>query len=155
MSENRKFEILRKLAQESRRHPELLLKTRRGYVIYAAFELIPYDNNILVVESNNRVKRFTSMKSALRYCTALKYHDYVAAQHIQQLDQQLARAQTDIDLHMMRIQNSSNVGLHQAKLGPATALRENAKIHLNKYPIIAKYLQTKRITSNEINRSSS
>jgi hypothetical protein len=150
--ENRRFETLRKLAQESRRHPELLLRTSQGYKIYASYELIPHLGQILVIEPSQRVQKFSTMKSALRYCTAMKHQDFPAARHICTLDQQLGRAQTDIDIHMTRIQNMMHVGLHESKLGQAQALRENAKIHLDKYPIVTKYLQTKRITPDETHR---
>jgi len=150
--QNRKFETLRKLAQESRRHPELLLRTHRGYAIYAAYELIPHQGQILVIEPSQRVHKFHTMKSALRYCTAMKHQDFPAAQHIQNLDQQLGRAQADIDIHMTRIQNMIHVGLHESKLGQAQALRESARIHLDKYPVVTKYLQTKRITPDETHR---
>lgn len=151
--ENVKFEILRKLAQESRRHPELLFRTHRGYSIYAHYELIPHRGEILVIEPSQRVHKFHSMKSALRYCTALKQQDFPAAQHIQNLDQQLSRAQADIEMHMTRIKNQIHVELHESKLGMAQSLRENAKIHLDKYPVVTKYLQTKRITPDETHRS--
>jgi hypothetical protein len=150
--ENRKFETLRKLAQESRKHPELLLRTSQGYKIYASYELIPHLGQILVIEPSQRVQKFSTMKSALRYCTAMKHQDFPAARHICTLDQQLGRAQADIDIHMTRIQNMMHVGLHESKLGQAQALRENAKIHLDKYPIVTKYLQTKRITPDETHR---
>ena len=45
-----------------------------------------------------------------------------------------------------------HVGLHESKLGQAQALRENARIHLDKYPVVTKYLQTKRITPDETHR---
>lgn len=154
MTENSQFELLRKLAQESRRNPDLLLKTRRGYSAYGSYELIPHQGQVLVIELSNKVQRFSNMRSALRYCTALKNEDFVGAQQILLLDQQLQRAQTDIEIHVTRIRNLTNPGLHEAKLGMAYALRENAKIHLDKYPIVAKYLQTKRITPNETHRSS-
>lgn len=154
MIENAKFEILRKLAQESKKNPELLLRTAHGYRIYAAYDLMPYKHQVLVIEPGGKVYKFNTMKSALRYCTALKYQDFPAAQHIQQLDQQLGRAQSDIEIHMLRIQDHSNIELHEAKLSSAKTLRENAKIHLDKYPIIAKYLQTKRIHPHETHRSS-
>lgn len=154
MTENTRFELLRKLAQESKRNPELLLRTHRGYRIYAAYDLIPHLNQILVIEPSQRVKKFNGMKSALRYCTALKYQDFLAAQHIYQLDQQLGRAQSNIEIHMARIKDQKHMDLHEAKLGTARTLRENAKIHLDKYPIIAKYLQTKRIYPHETHRSS-
>jgi hypothetical protein len=150
--ENRRFETLRKLAQESRRHPELLLRTSQGYKIYASYELIPHLGQILVIEPSQRVQKFSNMKSALRYCTAMKHQDFPAARHICTLDQQLGRAQTDIDIHMTRIQNMMHVGLHESKLGQAQALRENARIHLDKYPVVTKYLQTKRITPDETHR---
>ena len=151
--ENRKFETLRKLAQESRRHPELLLRTNQGYMIYASYELIPHRGQVLVIDPSKRVHKFYSMKSALRYFTAMKHQDFPAAQHIQNLDQQLGRAQTDIDIHMTRIASMTHMELHESKLGMAQALRENAKIHLDKYPIVTKYLQTKRITPDETHRS--
>ena len=150
--ENRRFETLRKLAQESRRHPELLLRTSQGYKIYASYELIPHLGQILVIEPSQRVQKFSTMKSALRYCTAMKHQDFPAARHICTLDQQLGRAQADIDIHMTRIKNMIHVRLHESKLGQAQALRENARIHLDKYPVVTKYLQTKRITPDETHR---
>lgn len=153
MTENSQFELLRKLAQESRRHPDLLLKTRRGYSAYGSYELIPHRGQVLVIEFSSQVQKFTNMKSALRYCTALKNKDFASAQQILLLDQQLQRAQADIEIHMTRIRDLIHPELHEAKLGQAYALRENAKIHLDKYPIVAKYLQTKRITPNETLRS--
>lgn len=153
MTENARFELLRKLAQESRRHPELLLKTARGYSIYGAYQLLPHLGQVLVIDAGRRVTRFSTMKSALRYCTAMKQEDYPSAQYILLLDQQLSRAQTDIELHMTRIQQWDHVELHQAKLSAAHALRTSAEIQLSKYPTIAKYLQTKRIYQDETHRS--
>jgi hypothetical protein len=54
---------------------------------------------------------------------------------------------------MTRIASMTHMELHESKLGMAQALRENAKIHLDKYPIVTKYLQTKRITPDETHRS--
>ena len=140
--DNSKFELLRRLAQEAKQNPNLLIAEGKNYRLYGCYRLIPNSGEVIVVDAAGCCKRFTVMSSAFKYCTAAVTGNYRAALEIINLDQQLLRAQSEINWQMQNIQQNRSVFLSESKLAPAQILRNSAKKQLAKYPTLTKYFKS-------------
>jgi hypothetical protein len=139
---NKKFELLRKLAQEARQNPNLILPTNYGYLAYGQFKIEVKEDQVAVTYPGTQVA-FTSDKVALAYCTLIRHWQFTDASVLQMIDAQLDRVKTELLLRLGKFEANPYNELNIVKLDNLRFRRQELLEEIAKYINRAKYWQDK------------
>lgn len=140
---NKHYELLRKLAQQARQYPNLIVQTRHGYRLFNRYDIFAHEDSILCVDHRSKVTRFTSIANAVAWISFDRYNRIIEAQNLLRLDQQRGRAKRSIELLQAKIQANPTKELYYAKLSAAQNSCESAEKQLTECRSQAKYYQNK------------
>ena len=124
------------LAQENLRKDQSNLIFRRGK-IYHVFNQYTIKGTS-VCKDDSDIGEFSSLRVAISWCVADKYHQYQLAQQICNLDQRLQISNFAVETRR-QVNNGNEINF--AKLQHRIAQKFQIQAELEKYVVQAKYLQ--------------
>jgi len=135
---NKKFELLRRLAQEAKQNPNLILPSKYGYIAYGKYEIIVTDNGVTVGDL-----RFVDEKIALSYCTLLRYNKFSDAVTLKYLSDTLYNHETELLWRLEKFEQNPQNELNILKLDNSRYRRLELLRDIAKYITLAKHWQNK------------
>lgn len=133
------------LRQEQQRlTSDLVIKIPQGYQVFGHYELKTINDGVTVKKHDQDIKQFSSVKSALAWCTLDKFGQWTLAATLEKLDSDLQRITNELTVNKCQIQtHKDNREILMTKMYTKISVLCHIKNQMKKSIDHAKYLQTK------------